>query len=64
MIKPEVIEEYIKNPYFCPECEEDEITKEHEDYRDRGLSHSYSCDKCGFKWREVYILVNIESNET
>jgi transposase-like protein len=61
MIEPEVIAEYIKNPYFCPKCKSDEIRKTGDYYQDNNYSITYTCRDCDSEWEEVYKLVTIQS---
>jgi transposase-like protein len=61
MIEPEVIEEYIKNPYFCPECKCEDIRETGQYHTENGFSATYICEDCKFIWEELYLLITIKA---
>jgi transposase-like protein len=60
---PEVIEEYIKNPYFCPECKCEDIRETGQYYNGSGFIAACACEDCKFEWNEVYEMVTIKPLE-
>lgn len=52
----QTIENYCKDPYYCPFCGSDDITV---DEHDEGYN-KVSCNNCEQAWREIYAITGIE----
>jgi len=55
----EEIEEYKKNPYYCPECKCEDIIKIDNYWSDLKYNITFRCEECQFEWKEEYELVTI-----
>lgn len=56
------LEEYKENP-VCPKCKDDSIFNTNTFYSDESIEEVFECLTCGFKWVEVYTLIEIKPYE-
>ena len=55
----EQIEEYKKDPYYCPECGREDLIKTGDYWNDLKYNLGYKCNDCQFEWEEIYELATI-----
>lgn len=55
------IDQYIENPFVCPNCGSDEIISEDFDFE--SYTVTVKCHSCKSKWYEIYTLKSIEKHE-
>jgi predicted Zn-ribbon and HTH transcriptional regulator len=59
----ETLQRYVKNPDFCPYCEQPVIEADRFDVEGRIAWQAVRCNECGAEWNDVYELVAVEKVE-
>lgn len=52
---------YLKNPHFCPKCGHADFSVLNWDAEIQSQDVECSSGKCGFIWREIFKMVDIEA---
>jgi len=53
--------EYLKSGYGkCPKCKSSDIEGSSFDVDDKYVTQDLTCNECGFSYRDVYTLSNVE----
>lgn len=60
MLTPEAITRYIKHPYNCPYCANNEIDAIDREFEMDIISQKCKCRNCLEIWVEIYQLTDIE----
>ena len=58
-----LIQQYLKDPNFCPYCEDHEIEATRFDVEGRIAWQWVRCDTCGAEWHDIFELRAIEKVE-
>tara|TARA_B100000678_G_C17751542_1_gene319026 strand:+ start:180 stop:437 length:258 start_codon:yes stop_codon:yes gene_type:complete len=58
-----LIQQYLKDPNFCPYCEDHEIEATRFDVEGRIAWQWVRCDTCGAEWHDIFELRAIERVE-